>query len=63
MLASGSASRPPLTAHWFLPIYGDSRYLLGGGHGVLLRRRGLRHPPTSGINEAQPAAVPFARVR
>ena len=24
----------PLTFHWFLPTYGDSRYLVGGGHGV-----------------------------
>ncbi|RKT88252.1 alkanesulfonate monooxygenase [Saccharopolyspora antimicrobica] len=23
-----------LTFHWFLPTYGDSRYLVGGGHGV-----------------------------
>lgn len=28
MLAGGSASRPPLTAHWFFPIYGDNRYVL-----------------------------------
>ena len=25
---------PPLTAHWFLPTYGDSRGLVGGGHGM-----------------------------
>ena len=24
----------PITAHWFLPTYGDSRGLVGGGHGV-----------------------------
>ena len=23
-----------ITAHWFLPTYGDSRGLVGGGHGV-----------------------------
>ncbi|MEV0052899.1 hypothetical protein AB0H34_20630 [Saccharopolyspora shandongensis] len=23
-----------LTFHWFLPTYGDSQYLVGGGHGV-----------------------------
>jgi alkanesulfonate monooxygenase len=28
------AARPPLTAHWFLPTYGDSRGLVGGGHGI-----------------------------
>ncbi|WP_036322178.1 LLM class flavin-dependent oxidoreductase [Microbispora sp. ATCC PTA-5024] len=24
----------PLTFHWFLPTYGDSRYIVGGGHGL-----------------------------
>jgi alkanesulfonate monooxygenase len=23
-----------LTAHWFLPTYGDGRHLVGGGHGI-----------------------------
>ena len=23
-----------LTFHWFLPTYGDSRYIVGGGHGI-----------------------------
>ena len=32
--AGGSGGTPPLTAHWFLPTYGDSRGLVGGGHGV-----------------------------
>ena len=25
-----------LVFHWFLPSYGDSRYLVGGGHGTAL---------------------------
>ncbi|MGH3327512.1 MAG: LLM class flavin-dependent oxidoreductase [Streptomycetales bacterium] len=25
---------PPLSFHWFLPTYGDSRYIVGGGHGL-----------------------------
>ncbi len=32
--AGASGGTPPLTAHWFLPTYGDSRGLVGGGHGV-----------------------------
>src|SRR5580693_4176580 len=24
----------PLTFHWFLPTYGDSRYIIEGGHGL-----------------------------
>lgn len=24
----------PLTYHWFLPTYGDSRFIVGGGHGM-----------------------------
>jgi alkanesulfonate monooxygenase len=31
---SGGGGVPPLTAHWFLPTYGDSRGLVGGGHGI-----------------------------
>ncbi len=23
-----------LTFHWFLPTYGDSRFIIGGGHGL-----------------------------
>ncbi|MGH3754902.1 MAG: LLM class flavin-dependent oxidoreductase [Pseudonocardiaceae bacterium] len=34
MPAGRSATGPPLTAHWFLPTYADSRYFVGGGHGV-----------------------------
>jgi alkanesulfonate monooxygenase len=32
--AGASGGTPPLTAHWFLPTYGDSRGLVGGGHGM-----------------------------
>ena len=24
----------PLNFHWFLPTYGDSRYIIEGGHGL-----------------------------
>jgi alkanesulfonate monooxygenase len=27
-------SKPRLQFHWFLPTYGDSRYIVGGGHGL-----------------------------
>ncbi|EFV12368.1 LLM class flavin-dependent oxidoreductase [Segniliparus rugosus] len=30
----GVTSRPPLSFHWFLPTYGDSRGLIAGGHGT-----------------------------
>ena len=39
-----------LTFHWFLPTYGDSRHVVGGGHGVPDRRRrrgAARHPRLS----------------
>jgi alkanesulfonate monooxygenase len=48
MPAGGSATRPPLNAHWFLPTYGDSRYLVGGGHGVPVGSAGGIRPATLG---------------
>ncbi|MEU6129390.1 LLM class flavin-dependent oxidoreductase [Saccharopolyspora sp. NPDC047091] len=36
----------PLTFHWFLPTYGDSRYLVGGGHGVKTSTAGGARPAT-----------------
>ncbi|WP_248292587.1 LLM class flavin-dependent oxidoreductase [Actinomycetospora sp. TBRC 11914] len=36
----GGGPVPPLTAHWFLPTYGDSRGLVGGGHGMEARAAG-----------------------
>ncbi|MFJ6676820.1 LLM class flavin-dependent oxidoreductase [Actinosynnema sp. NPDC091369] len=35
-----------LTFHWFLPTYGDSRYLVGGGHGVATTAAGGDRPAT-----------------
>ncbi len=35
-----------LTFHWFLPTYGDSRDIVGGGHGVSVGRAGGTRPPT-----------------
>ncbi|MDG4797472.1 LLM class flavin-dependent oxidoreductase [Micromonospora sp. WMMD1082] len=35
-----------LTFHWFLPTYGDSRDIVGGGHGVSVGRAGGSRPPT-----------------
>ncbi|MCO1582328.1 LLM class flavin-dependent oxidoreductase [Crossiella sp. SN42] len=35
-----------LTFHWFLPTYGDSRYLVGGGHGVHTSTAGGARPAT-----------------
>ncbi|MEU4446140.1 LLM class flavin-dependent oxidoreductase [Actinosynnema sp. NPDC050801] len=35
-----------LTFHWFLPTYGDSRYLVGGGHGVATTVAGGDRPAT-----------------
>jgi alkanesulfonate monooxygenase len=35
-----------LTFHWFLPTYGDSRYLVGGGHGVDTTTAGGSRPAT-----------------
>jgi alkanesulfonate monooxygenase len=37
---TGGGGTPPLTAHWFLPTYGDSRGLVGGGHGTSARAAG-----------------------
>ncbi|HWC80127.1 MAG TPA: LLM class flavin-dependent oxidoreductase [Pseudonocardiaceae bacterium] len=33
-----------LTFHWFLPTYGDSRYLVGGGHGTDITTAGGDRP-------------------
>lgn len=30
----------PIDFHWFLPTYGDSRYIVGGGHGLPAGRAG-----------------------
>jgi alkanesulfonate monooxygenase len=38
-----------LTFHWFLPTYGDSRYLVGGGHGV----------PTTAAAGYRPASLAY----
>ncbi|RBY93737.1 alkanesulfonate monooxygenase [Blastococcus sp. TF02-8] len=38
--------RRPLTAHWFLPTYGDSRGLVGGGHGMAASAAGAARPAT-----------------
>src|SRR5919109_5481310 len=35
-----------LNFHWFLPTYGDSRYLVGGGHGVATTTAGGSRPAT-----------------
>ncbi|MFC7616439.1 LLM class flavin-dependent oxidoreductase [Actinokineospora soli] len=35
-----------LAFHWFLPTYGDSRYLVGGGHGVPTTAAGGDRPAT-----------------
>ena len=34
-----------LTFHWFLPTYGDSRYLVGGGHGTNITNTAGRDRP------------------
>ena len=36
----------PLRFHWFLPTYGDSRYIVGGGHGVPPGAAGGARPAT-----------------
>ncbi|EFF88285.1 alkanesulfonate monooxygenase [Streptomyces sp. e14] len=40
--------RPPvsLTFHWFLPTNGDSRHVVGGGHGTPATASGRDRPPT-----------------
>ena len=38
----------PLTAHWFLPTYGDGRQLVGGGHGVGVSSAGGVRPASIG---------------
>ncbi|MFD8525059.1 LLM class flavin-dependent oxidoreductase [Streptomyces capillispiralis] len=35
-----------LTFHWFLPTNGDSRHVVGGGHGAPATRSGRDRPPT-----------------
>ncbi|HEY1858327.1 LLM class flavin-dependent oxidoreductase [Acidocella sp.] len=35
-----------LTFHWFLPTYGDSRYIVGGGHGLPAGTAGGTRAPT-----------------
>jgi len=35
-----------LTFHWFLPTYGDSRHIVGGGHGVPAGAAGGARPAT-----------------
>ena len=37
-----------LTFHWFLPTYGDSRYLVGGGHGTDITAAGGDRPASIG---------------
>jgi alkanesulfonate monooxygenase len=41
-----------LTFHWFLPTYGDSRYLVGGGHGTDI---------TNTAGSDRPASLPYLR--
>lgn len=36
----------PLKFHWFLPTYGDSRYIVGGGHGLPAGVAGGARPAT-----------------
>ncbi len=38
----------PLTFHWFLPTSGDSRDIVGGGHGAAQNSVGQRREPTIG---------------
>ncbi|KAA6213032.1 LLM class flavin-dependent oxidoreductase [Streptomyces albofaciens JCM 4342] len=37
-----------LTFHWFLPTYGDSRHIFGGGHGLPAGAAGGQRPATLG---------------
>ncbi|QFZ78213.1 LLM class flavin-dependent oxidoreductase [Streptomyces fagopyri] len=37
-----------LTFHWFLPTNGDSRHVVGGGHGTPVTGSGRDRPPTVG---------------
>ena len=37
---------PPLTFHWFLPTNGDSRHVVGGGHGSPATASGQDRPPS-----------------
>jgi alkanesulfonate monooxygenase len=36
-----------LTFHWFLPTNGDSRHVVGGGHGTPATASGWDRPPTA----------------
>ena len=38
-----------LTFHWFLPTNGDSRHVVGGGHGTPATAAGGDRPPTLGL--------------
>lgn len=38
----------PLTFHWFLPTYGDSRHIVGGGHGLQTGTAAGARPATLG---------------
>ena len=47
MTAPSSLTAPltsPLTFHWFLPTYGDSRHIVGGGHGTAVGVAGGDRP-------------------
>lgn len=37
-----------LTFHWFLPTNGDSRHVVGGGHGTAVTATGGDRPPSIG---------------
>lgn len=37
-----------LTFHWFLPTSGDSRHVVGGGHGAPAGAASADRPPTMG---------------
>ncbi|CAL9341040.1 hypothetical protein SUDANB96_00274 [Streptomyces sp. enrichment culture] len=41
-----SEARVSLTFHWFLPTNGDSRHVVGGGHGTPVTTTGGDRPPT-----------------
>ncbi|MGW4648560.1 LLM class flavin-dependent oxidoreductase [Kitasatospora sp. NPDC004289] len=43
---SGPPSPGTLTAHWFLPTTGDSRQVVGGGHGSTPGTAGTDRPPS-----------------
>ncbi|MFC9675128.1 hypothetical protein [Streptomyces sp. NPDC056949] len=47
-----------LTFHWFLPTNGDSRHVVGGGHGTPVARGLWAHPHRGAAAPAAPQ-VPF----